>query len=141
MINYLKENANPGDVILEYPGDDFSFDSRISTFTGLPTVLGWVAHEWLWRSENSSIDYPPILQERSDDVNYLYTSGDIDYNKFLIQKYNIKYIIVGYMERFHVAGDDMKIPYEDELKKLGVVVFETNMNDLPYPSYIIKVGN
>ena len=141
MINYLKENANPGDVILEYPGDDFSFDNRISTFTGLPTVLGWVAHEWLWRSENSSIDFPPMLQERSDDVNYLYTSGDIDYNKYLIQKYNIKYIIVGYMERFHVAGDDMKIPYEDELKKLGDVVFETNMNDLPYPSYIIQVGN
>ena len=139
MINYLKENSNPGDVILEYYGDDFSFDNRISTFTGLQTVLGWVAHEWLWRSENSSIDFPPSLQDRVDDIYNLYTYDDVEYKKFLIEKYKIRYIIVGYMERMHVSKDDLVIPNEESLLALGEVIFKTNINALEFPSYIIEI--
>ena len=139
MINYLRANSNPNDVIIEYYGDDFSFDNHVSAFTGLPSVLGWTAHEWLWRSEKSSIDFPDILQERIDDINYFYTSDDLEYKKYLIQKYNIKYIIVGYMERMHISSSDLVIPNEETLLALGDVVFETNINELEYPSYIIKV--
>ena len=41
----------------------------------------------------------------------------------------------------HISQEDLVIPYEDELKKLGEVVFETNIHELEYPAYIIKVGN
>lgn len=141
VINWLKENANRGDVILEHQGDDFSFDNRVSVFTALPTPLGWVAHEWLWRSVNSSIDFPDSLQERSDDIDYIYTSGDIEKNKELLAKYNIKYIIVGYVERLHLSPETLEIPYEDSLKSLGEVVFETNNNNSGYPTYIIKIND
>lgn len=140
IINWLKENANNDDVILEFYGDDFTFDNRISTFTAMSTPMGWVCHEWLWRSVNSSIDFPEFLQERIDDIDYLYTSGDIPYNKYLIEKYDIKYIIVGYNERLHISRENLEIPNENELKSLGDIVFETNINDLKFPSYIIKVN-
>ena len=139
MINWLKENANSEDVILEYKGSDFTFDNRISVFTSMPTVLGWVGHEWLWRSVNSSMEFPQELQDRADDIDYIYTSGDIEYNKYLMDNYDIKYIIVGYNERLHISKEDLVIPNEEQLKALGEVVFETNINELPYPSYIIKV--
>ena len=140
VINWLKANANSDDVILEYPGDDFSFDSRISTMTALPTPLGWSAHEWLWRSVNLSVDFPDDLQERADDVIDIYTSEDMEHNKELLKKYNIKYIVVGYMERLHVSPETLELPYEESLLTLGEVVLETSNNNSGHPTYIIKVN-
>ena len=52
-IDWLREHA-PGDaVVLEAVGDDYSAfgHARISTFTGLPTVIGWPGHELQWEHD------------------------------------------------------------------------------------------
>ena len=52
-IDWLRANA-PGDsVVLEAFGDDYSAfgHARISTFTGLATVIGWAGHELQWQHE------------------------------------------------------------------------------------------
>ena len=47
---WLRDHAPRGSVVLEAVGDDYSAfgHARISTFTGLPTVLGWPGHELQW---------------------------------------------------------------------------------------------
>ena len=48
-INWLNQNIKGQPVILEAQGDSYTDYARISANTGLPTVLGWTVHEWLWR--------------------------------------------------------------------------------------------
>ena len=56
-IQWIKENIDRDKVILEATkvGGSYSNYSRISTFTGNPTVLGWMNHEWVWRYEKDSL--------------------------------------------------------------------------------------
>lgn len=48
-IRWLDETIEGQPVVLEANGDSYSDYERVSAMTGLPTVLGWYVHEWLWR--------------------------------------------------------------------------------------------
>jgi uncharacterized membrane protein len=48
-INWINTNVTGQPVIVEAQGDSYTDYARISANTGLPTVLGWTVHEWLWR--------------------------------------------------------------------------------------------
>ena len=50
-IRWLKENIEGSPVVLEANGDSYSEYERVSAMTGLPTVMGWYVHEWLWRND------------------------------------------------------------------------------------------
>ena len=80
-------------VVLEADGDSYGKTGRVSVITGLPTVLGWHTHEWLWRSDWD------LVAERSEDVQTIYTSGDEETIRDLVDKYRISYIYVGEVER------------------------------------------
>lgn len=60
--------------------------------TGLPTVLGWYVHEWLWRNDTAD------LNEKSADIEKIYTSTDQSEVEELLKKYNVEYIFVGSTE-------------------------------------------
>ncbi|HEY6065085.1 MAG TPA: DUF2298 domain-containing protein, partial [Thermoanaerobaculia bacterium] len=49
-IEWLRKNAPDRSIVLEATGDPYSEFARISTHTGIPSVLGWANHEALWRS-------------------------------------------------------------------------------------------
>jgi YYY domain-containing protein len=80
-------------VVIEADGDSYTDYARISAFTGLPTVVGWPVHEWLWRG---SYD---VVAPRREDVRIIYESGDIEDTKTILRKYNVRYIIAGGKER------------------------------------------
>lgn len=142
IINWLNENANKNDVILETYGDSYTYSDRISVFTGLATPLGWTTHEYLWRSKGSSLSYPVIVEKRTQDIDKLYSDTNIDDLKKLVKKYNISYIIVGNEERKkHGDGENIYIENEDILKQLGDVVYSTNLAGFIFPTYIIKIDN
>jgi uncharacterized membrane protein len=113
-IEWLNKNVQGQPVILEAPGDSYTDYNVISSYTGLPTPLGWFVHEWLWRGD---VRFP---DERSREVEQIYTTPNLDYTKHLLQKYNIEYVIVGPFERTKYS----KI-YEDKFKFLGEKVFES----------------
>ena len=50
-IRWLDETIEGQPVVLEANGDSYSDYERVSAMTGLPTVLGWYVHEWLWRGD------------------------------------------------------------------------------------------
>lgn len=117
--NWLNENIPEGTaVVLEANGDSYTLYERVSTITGLPTVLGWRTHEWLWQSEADG-EFPAIVSEREEDVRSIYTTTDMNVAKEIIEKYDISYIYIGKCEyeKFPEMNTDF-------LKSLGEVVFE-----------------
>ena len=92
LIDWLNENVEGTPVILEADGDSYTDYGRISVNTGLPTVLGWYVHEWLWRGDTES------LNVRKLEIETIYTSQDEDEVRALIEKYEIAYLVVGQLE-------------------------------------------
>lgn len=93
---WLRETAQNGDVVLEAPGDSYTYSSRIGAFTGLPTVIGWRTHEIMWGREWRDVE------ERCSDVDRIY-AGEVD-TGFLFAKYNVKYVFVGETERMRYGS-------------------------------------
>lgn len=113
-ILWLQKNINGTPVILEAQGDSYTDYGRVSSNTGLPTVLGWTVHEWLWRGNYS---YP---QGRLDDVRALYEDS-IDKTKVLIKKYNIKFVYIGELERTKYLNLN-----EEKFNSLGKIIYQKN---------------
>jgi YYY domain-containing protein len=92
-IQWLNGNVKGAPVILEATGGEYSDYARISTFTGLPTVLGWGGHELQWRGNYVEPG------KREPDIETMYRSTDVQLVRSLMVKYGVKYVIVGRMER------------------------------------------
>lgn len=124
-IRWLKKNIKGSPVVLEANGDSYTQYERVSAMTGLPTVLGWYVHEWLWRNDVAD------LNTKSGDIELIYTSKDEKQVKDLLEKYNISYIFTGSCER-EKYGENLN---NDLLSGLGETVFR----DLNSGTYIIKI--
>jgi YYY domain-containing protein len=91
-IDWLNDHAPSGSVVLEAVGDDYSAfgHGRISTFTGLPTVLGWPGHERQWGHDVGS---------RADDVARAYATSSVAVARPVLERYGVRYVVVGPLER------------------------------------------
>jgi len=93
-IEWLRE-AQPG-VIVEAvaPGGGAYTDyARISEYSGLPAVIGWINHEAQWRGGYEEIG------SRQQDVERLYTTRNWDEASEILDMYDIRYVVVGSRER------------------------------------------
>ena len=124
-IRWLKENIQDSPVVLEANGDSYSNYERVSAMTGLPTVMGWYVHEWLWRNDVAD------LNEKSAEIETIYTSADTQRVQELIEKYDISYIVVGSCER-EKYGENLN---NAGLESLGEIVYQ----DPNYETYIVKI--
>jgi len=88
-IRYL--GSLEGDLlIVEAIGEDYTYAGRISSFTGIPTILGWPGHEIVWRSDDG------WYSKRIADVRTLYE--DPEKSPALLHEYGITHIVVGAFE-------------------------------------------
>ena len=124
-IKWIKENVKDVEVVLEANGDSYSEYERVSAMTGLPTIMGWYVHEWLWRGDLADIN------AKIADVENIYTSTDEAHVKSLLEEYNVSYIFVGSCER-KKYGAQLN---NDMLKSMGEVVYQ----DDEWQTYIVKV--
>ena len=124
-IRWLNDNVKGTSVVLEANGDSYTDYERISAMTGLPTILGWYVHEWLWRSD------PGDLNNKSADVEAIYTSDNRDLVRTLLQNYGVSYVVIGSTER-EKFGERIN---RTLLGELGTVVYR----DLNYDTYILEV--
>ncbi|MGN0506726.1 MAG: DUF2298 domain-containing protein [Lachnospiraceae bacterium] len=115
-IDWINENIEGRPVMLEAPGDSYTYYQRVSVTTGLPTVIGWHTHEWLWKNNLALVD------ARVADVKTIYTSKDMTQVKELLELYHVEYIYIGGQEHKKYA-DDGGVNLEG-LRYLGTVVFE-----------------
>ena len=123
-IRWLKENIEGSPVVLEANGDSYSEYERVSAMTGLPTVMGWYVHEWLWRNDVAD------LNAKADEIETIYTSTNAAEVQMLVEKYDISYIFVGSCEREKYADLNNEV-----LQSLGEIVYQ----DPDYETYIVKI--
>ncbi len=125
-IRWLDETIQGTPTVLEANGDSYSDYNRVSAMTGLPTVMGWYVHEWLWRGTLEEINV------RTREVKEIYTSKQEEKVQKLLKKYKVAYIFVGKMER--EKFEDLNEPL---LSSQGEKVYENKETG----TYIIKTGN
>ncbi len=120
-IEWLR-NKTGTPVVLQAAGFSGTWNSHVSAFTGLPTVLGWEWHEYQWRMNLEEINI------RRSDVERAYTSSEYEEIKSIIEKYNIKYIYVGPVERDRYKITDVfgreKGKFKSVFKNSGVEIYE-----------------
>lgn len=127
-INWLNENVSGTPIVLEANGESYTDYERVSVMTGLPTLLGWKTHEWLWKSDTV------VLDKRAADILTIYTVDNKSEVKRLIHKYNISYIYVGKLENELFAVND------EMIKSMGTVVFHSPItNNKANETYIVQV--
>jgi uncharacterized membrane protein len=80
--------------IVEAEGGDYTYYSRISSFTGIPAIIGMPFHEYMWRADG-------WFGERTNDVRLIYE--DPEQTRALMAKYNTTLLYVGDAERERYA--------------------------------------
>ena len=112
-IDWMEKNIEGRPVVLEAPGDSYSDYERVSVSTGLPTVIGWRVHEWLWSGNRKMVD------RRRRDVRAIYTSASPRRVSGLLKKYGVSYVYIGNLER-KLYGEKLN---PDTLKELCAPVY------------------
>jgi len=118
-VLWLNKYVTGQPVIVEAVGESYTDYARISANTGLPTILGWRVHEWLWRG---SFDEPG---KRTTDVADIYQFKSKAQLRTLLEQYKVKYIVIGDMERLQYTQMD-----EKALEGLGEVVFKSGKTEI-----------
>jgi uncharacterized membrane protein len=98
-IQFMKQRDQG--VVAEATAGSYSEFARISTFSGLPSVLGWSNNEGQWRDR-------ALQGSREEDLKTLYTTGDWVTAQTIIDRYKIRYIVVGNLERTTYQVNDEK---------------------------------
>jgi len=83
-------------------GGSYTGYARISEYTGLPAVLGWTGHEFQWRGTMEP------QGTRQDDMTLLYSTPSWEPARDILNKYGIRYVYVGDLERSTYAVQEEK---------------------------------
>lgn len=130
-ICWIGKNIKGSPVILEAvpsnaPWDqqfDYTYYSRVSSLTGLPTLVGWVFHEHSWGYKTDITEY------RINDVNIIYSTEDVELAVKKLEVYDVKYVFVGSLEHMQYPERGLR-KFEDKkiFKRIyderGVQIYE-----------------
>jgi uncharacterized membrane protein len=90
-IQWLLGNTDEDDVILTAGGGEwYSELGRVSSGSGVPTLIGWTGHENQWHLGNPA--FGAVVSQRIEDINALYS---IPPSPQAIDRYNVTLIYVG----------------------------------------------
>ena len=92
-IRWLRDHAEGRPRVLEATGDAYSYFARVSSNTGLPTLLGWANHEGVWRGADARTG------ERAALVRRLYEERSSATAASLLAEHRVPYVFVGELER------------------------------------------
>lgn len=98
-IQFLR--AQPMGVIVEAVGGSYSEYGRIATNSGQPSVLNWAGHEVQWRGGAEE------MGSRDGDIRAIYESPSWERTREMLARYNVRYVIIGDLERstYHIQED------------------------------------
>ena len=128
----------PLGVITEAVGSTYSSYqdfSHISTYSGLPTVIGWGGHELQWRGNSNILQSKinglncqtkdPGPRMRSDDIRCLYETNDWETARFILDAYHVNYIYIGTLERstYNVNETKFKQYLKPVFQNAGVIIY------------------
>ena len=94
LREYTRQDPARRGVVLEANGMNYSWGDRISTYTGLPTVVGWPFHELQWRGNLPELQ----IWDAWLDMDRIYATTDIEEAKRLLLRHDVRYVFVGQAE-------------------------------------------
>lgn len=117
-IQYLQ--TLPLGVVAEAVGGSYSEFARVATHTGHPNVLNWPGHEGQWRGGYKE------QGTRGDDLATLYQTTDWETARAIIERYNIRYVYIGPLERsaYTIYEDKFTIFLREIFRQGQVVIYE-----------------
>lgn len=144
-INWLNRNVSGQPHIVEAPGDSYTTFDQISMATGLPTIEGWLVHEWLWRGgyeapAGRATDVDTIynfLSQNSQTKNntqfseeYIVTPGDSLW-KISKQKLNNEFLWKKIAEINNLENPSLIYPYQKLIIPIDIPknIIESDAND------------
>jgi YYY domain-containing protein len=98
-IRWLQENVQGSQVIVEANVPEYRWGTRYTIYTGLPNVIGWNWHQ----RQQRPVMHDQVWQ-RVGEVSDFYLTTNIDEASSFLQEYNVKYIILGQLERAYYPG-------------------------------------
>ena len=90
-ITYLR-SLDGSEILVEAEKGDYSYYSRVSSFTGIPAIIGQPFHEFMWRGDDDG-----WYADRPADVRAIYEQPEKTIP--LMKKYNATLLYVGDPER------------------------------------------
>lgn len=135
-VKYLNDTVTDHRaVIAEAVGDSYSTFSRIATYTGMITPMGWKTHEWTWRFETEAAKKAKPgesvetgygkVSAVAIDIQKLYETATPEESREIIDRYSIEYIYIGDMERTQYPQLQ-----EKKIRDLGTTAFATGNSSL-----------
>lgn len=91
---WMQDNIQGTPGVAEGNTGLYRWGSRVSIYTGLPTIIGW---DWHQRQQRWGFQYQ--VEERLRDVKALYEASTMAAAWPILQRYRIEYIYVGGLER------------------------------------------
>ena len=99
-MRWMQDNVQGSPVIAEAQSFDlYRMSSRYAWFTGLPDVVGWDYHT---RQHNAAIP-TQFVTDRGNEIISFYGTLDINAALKFIQRYGVRYVIVGPMEQAYYS--------------------------------------
>jgi uncharacterized membrane protein len=126
-IRWLQDNVVASPVIVEGHAPEYRWGARFTIYTGLPSVIGWNWHQ----RQQRALTPDTWVFNRVAEVNDFYTTADIDQARAFLEKYDVRYIIVGQMEQnYYPPGGLLKFESQDGVlwrsvyRDSGTVIYE-----------------
>lgn len=117
-VEWLK--TAPIGTLVEAVGGSYSGFGRIASHSGMPSLINWPGHQSQWRGGGEE------MGTRMADVETIYRSGSWAETEALLEKYDVRYVYVGDLERGTYPVNEAKfrrflrVVYEAG----GVVIYE-----------------
>jgi YYY domain-containing protein len=123
-IEWIWDNVDGSPVIAEASVPLYRWGSRISIYTGLPTILGW---DWHQTQQRWGFRY--MIEDRMRDLRALYSDVNRDRTLQLLSRYDVTYVYVGDLERAfypeeglrkfdEMVGRDLDLVYDQDGVKI-----------------------
>ncbi len=107
-IRWMQDNIEGSPVLIEANTPLYRWGSRFSIYTGLPTVIGW---DWHQRQQRAAVQNDLTIQDRINDVAEFYNTLSLTKARQILERYGVKYIIVGQLEQaYYEAAGLSKFP-------------------------------
>ncbi|MDO9347910.1 MAG: DUF2298 domain-containing protein, partial [Anaerolineales bacterium] len=101
-IRWMQDNVQGSPVIVEANVPEYRWGTRFTIYTGLPGVVGWNWHQRQQRALMSN-----RVWERIGEITNFYTTSDPAAAQAFLKKYNVRYIVLGQLERAAYIGEGL----------------------------------
>ena len=131
LLDEQRFNPDPKRRILELPGNPYSIHGRVSTFSGIPTLVGWPNHEGIWNRGKEEAQRENRARDR--EAKEIYRTPNFRRAKELLDKYEITHVFWGSIEKreFGASGVRKFKKYMNVAKEFGDTVVFSGYRDVP----------